>query len=43
MFVIYETFSDENFFQKHHEIMLTILNKSLDRVGFKSHAGKPPR
>jgi len=40
---MYETFSDEKFFQKHHEIRLTVLNKLLDMFGLKSRAGKPPQ
>ena len=42
-FFIFETFFDENFFQKHHEIMLTVLDKLLDMCGLKLRAGKPPQ
>jgi hypothetical protein len=32
---MYETFSKENFFEKRHEIKLTLLDKLLDMCGLK--------
>lgn len=42
-FVMNETFSGKNFYQKHPEIGFALIGKLLDMFGIKLRAGKPPQ